>query len=201
MCRGRRSIVATTSGKYVRRAIDVDGKPQCRPILPHEVHARVAELGLRDLSVFPLADLSIRDLDTTELGRFRSLAEGGGDEVLATLSDEELLSALGFRTVEGVLTLGAALLFGTPGILQTFVPTHSTVFQALDENDAVRANRRFDVPLIRAMVELSEAIAPYNPEEEVDDGLFRTWTTPLLRDRHSGVDRQRSCPSRLLDQR
>ena len=166
------SIVATTSGKYVRRAIDVDGKPQCRPILPHEVHARVAELGSRDLSTFPLADLSVRDLDPTELDRFRSLAEGG-DEVLATLSEEELLSALGFRTVEGVLTLGAALLFGTPDILRTFVPTHSTVFQALDEHDAVRANRRLQVPLIRAMVELSETIRPYNPEEEVDDGLFR----------------------------
>ncbi len=168
-----RSIVATTSGKYVRRAIDINGKPQCRPILPHEVHARVDELGLRDLSAFRLADLSVRDLDATELDRFRSLAEGGGDEVLSALSDEQLLSALGFRTVGGVLTLGAALLFGTPDILRTFVPTHSTVFQALDEHDAVRANRRLRVPLIRAMVELSQAIGPYNPEEEVDDGLFR----------------------------
>ena len=168
-----RSIVATTSGKYVRRAIDVDGEPQCRPILPHEVHARVAELGSRDLSAFPLADLSVPDLDATELDRFRSLAEGGGDEVLATLSEKELLSALGFRTVEGVLTLGAALLFGTPAILQAFVPTHSTVFQMLDEHDAVLADRRMQVPLVRAMVELSDAIRPYNPEEEVDDGLFR----------------------------
>ena len=168
-----RSLIATTSGKYVRRAIDVDGKPQCRPILPHEVHARVAELGLRDMSAFPLADLSVQDLDTAELDRFRSFAEGGGDEVLATLSGEELLSALGFRTVDGVLTLGAALLFGTPDILQTFVPTHSTVFHALDEYHAVRANRRLQVPLIRAMVELSEAIRPYNPEEEINDGLFR----------------------------
>ena len=167
------SLVATTSGRYVRRAIDVDGKPQCLPILPHEVHARVAELGLRDLSAFPLADLSVQDLDSTELDRFRRLAEGGGDGVLATLSEVDLLSALGFRTVEGVLTLGAALLFGTPAILQTFVPTHSTVFQALDGHDAVRINRRLRVPLIRAMVELSDAIRPYNPEEEVDDGLFR----------------------------
>ena len=168
-----RSLVATTSGKYVRRAIGVDGKPQCRPILPHEVHARVAELGLRDPSALPLPGLSVEDLDRAELDRFRSLAEGGGDEVLASLSQVELLSALGFRTVDGVLTLGAALLFGTPSVLAAFVPTHSTVFQALDEYDAVQANRRLRVPLIRAIVELSDAIAPYNPEEEVDDGLFR----------------------------
>ena len=168
-----RSLVATTSGKYVRRAIDVEGKPQCLPMLPHEVQPRVAELGLRDLSAFPLADLSVQELDGTELDRFRSLAEGGGDEILATLSEIELLSALGFRSVDGVLTLGAALLFGTPAILRTFVPTHSTVFQALDEHDAVRANRRLRVPLIRTMVELADGIGPYNPEEEVDDGLFR----------------------------
>ena len=167
------SIVATTSGKYVRRAIDVEGKPQCLPILPHEVPARVAELGLRDLSAFPLADLSAHDLDSNELDRFRRLAEGGGDEVLATLSEVDLLSTLGFRTVDGVLTLGAALLFGTPAILQRFVPTHSTVFQALDEQNTVRANRRLRIPLIRAMVELSDALHPYNPEEEVEDGLFR----------------------------
>ena len=30
------------------------------------------------------------------------------------------------------------------------------------------------VPLLRAMVELAEAVqATYNPDEEVDDGLFR----------------------------
>ena len=168
-----RSLVATTSGRYVRRAIDVEGKPQCLPMLPHEVQPRVTELGLRDFSAFPLADLSVQDLDGAELDRFRSLAEGGGDEILATLSEIELLSALGFRSVDGVLTLGAALLFGTPAILRTFVPTHSTVFQALDEHDAVRANRRLRVPLIRTMVELADAIGPYNPEEEVDDGLFR----------------------------
>jgi len=167
------SLAATTPGRYVRRAIDVGGNPQCLPILPHEVHTRVAELGLRDLSALPLADLSTQDLDSTELDRFRRLAEGGGDEVLATLSNSDLLSALGFRTVDGVLTLGAALLFGTAATLRTFVPTHSTVFQAHDEHATVRSNRRLNVPLIQAMVELSDAIRPYNPEEEVDDGLFR----------------------------
>ena len=168
-----RSLVATTSGRYVRRAIAVDGRPQCRPILPHEVQARVAELGWRDSSAFPLPGLSLEDLDPAELDRFRRMAEGGGDELLSTLSGEELLSALGFRTADGVLTLGAALLFGTSTILEVLVPTHSTVFQVLDGSDAVRANRRLQGPLIRTMVELSAAMRPYNPEEEVEDGLFR----------------------------
>ncbi len=168
-----RSLVATTSGRYVRRAIDVDGKPQCLPMLPHEAQARTTLLGGRDLSAFPLAELSATDLDPAEVDRFRRFAAGGGDAALAELSDLDLLSALGFRSVDGALTVGAALLFGTPGVLRTFVPTHAVVFQALDEHDAVQVNRDLHVPLLRAMVELTEAIKPYNPEEEVDDGLFR----------------------------
>ena len=168
-----RSLVATTSGRYVRRAIDVDGKPHCLPMLPHEAQARTTLLGNRDLSAFPLAGLAATDLDPAEVDRFRRLAGGGGDAVLAELADLDLLSALGFRSIDGDLTLGAALLFGTPGTLRTLVPTHAVVFQALDGHDAVQANRDLHVPLLRAMVELAEAVKPYNPEEEVDDGLFR----------------------------
>ena len=167
------SLVATTSGRYVRRAIDVDGKPQCLPMLPHEAQARTTLLGDRDLSVFPLTELSVTDLDPAEFDRFRRLAGGEGDAALAELSDLDLLSALGFRSVNGDLTLGAALLFGTADVLRTFVPTHGVVFQALDEHDAVRANRDLHVPLLRAMVELAAAVEPYNPEEEIDVGLFR----------------------------
>ncbi len=168
-----KSLVATTSGRYVRRAIDVAGKPQCLPMLPHEAQARTTLLGERDLSMLPLAELTATDLDPGEFDRFRRLAGSGGDDVLAELSDLDLLSALGFRTGAGDLTLGAALLFGTPRVLREFVPTHAVVFQALGEHDAVHVNREIDAPLLRAMVELADAIKPYNPEEEVDDGLFR----------------------------
>ncbi|WP_420625583.1 RNA-binding domain-containing protein [Candidatus Poriferisodalis sp.] len=167
------SVVATTSGRYVRRAIDVDGKPQCLPMLPHETQARTSSLGVRDLSTLPLSDLTVDDLDIAELDRFRRLATGGGDAILAELSDSDLLSALGLRSVDGVPTLGAALLFGTADVLSTFAPTHAVVFQALDEHDAVQASESLPVPLLRAMLELAEAVNRYNPEEEIDDGLFR----------------------------
>ena len=168
-----KSLVATTSGRYVRRAIDVNGKPECVPMLPHEVQARTTLLGLQDLSTLPLAELSSVDLDAAELDRFRRLAGAGGDAALSGLSDGDLLSALGFRTVDGTLTLGAVLMFGTPSALRTFVPTHAIVFQVLDEHDAVRVNRELDAPILRAMLELADAVKPYNPEEEISVGLFR----------------------------
>ena len=167
------SVVATTSGRYVRRAIDVDGKPQCLPMLPHEAQARTTALGAHDLSVLPIGDVTLEDLDPTELERFRNLAGAGGDAVLADLGDADLLSALGFRTVGGELTLGAVLIFGTGEAIRVKVPTHAVTFQALDEFDAVLANRTIHGPLVRVMVELTDAVRPYNPEEELEDGLFR----------------------------
>src|SRR5690606_15418468 len=89
-------LVATTSGLYVRRAVDVTGRPQCRPMQPHEATARLASLGIRDPSTFPIDGVATTDLDSTELGRFRDLARASGDHVLSDLSDRDLLGALGF---------------------------------------------------------------------------------------------------------
>ena len=166
-------VLATTSGRYLRRATDVHGKPECRPMPPHEIQTRASALGAHDVSTLPIAGLSIDDLDSGELDRFRNVAGSGGDSVLASLSDVDLLSALGFMSRDGTPTLGAALLFGTPAVLETFVPTHEVVFQALDPHDRVLANRSLRAPLLRAMLELTEAVKPYNPEEEIQDGLFR----------------------------
>lgn len=174
-------VVSTTSGRYLRRATDVEGKPQCLPMVPHEVIARTSSVGVRDLSALPMPDLVLDDLDPDELKRFRSLASAGGDPVLAELSDSDLLSALGFRTVDGTLTLGAVLLFGTTSSLRTFVPTHETAFQVLDAQDAVEVNRIEHRPLLRSMIDLVDAVKPYNPEEEVEDGLFRVGL-PLFAD-------------------
>lgn len=166
-------VHATTSGRYLRRATDVHGKPECRPMHPHEIQTRASTLGTDDLSALPLADLSIKDLDPAELDRFRNLAQGGGDPVLANLSDRDLLTAVGFISADGAPTLGAALMFGTSAVLEAFAPTHSCTFQALDSHDDVLVNRSLRTPLLRAMLELAEAVKPYNPEEEVPDGLFR----------------------------
>ena len=41
------------------------------------------------------------------------------------------------------------------------------------ESFEVRVNRIERTPLLKAMDDLSDAIAPYNPEEEIEIGLFR----------------------------
>lgn len=166
-------LVATTSGRYLRRVTGVDGKPECLPMQPHETVARVTSLGDRDLSALPLPSASEHDLAGSELQRFRDLAATGGDRVLGGLSDQDLLSALGFRTVDGDLTVGALLCFGTESAIQRLVPTHESAFQVLDRLDRVQSNRIARSPLIKTMVDLVEAVAPYNSEEEVEQGLLR----------------------------
>lgn len=172
-------VVSTTSGRYLRRAVDVEGKPQCLPMVPHEVIARTSSVGVRDLSALPMQDLVLDDLDPDELKRFRSLASAGGDPVLAELSDSDLLSALGFRTVDGTLTLGAVLLFGTPSSLRTFVPTHETAFQVLDAQDAVEVNRIEQRPLLRSMIDLADAFKRAGLVERTGRGINRVYRNQL----------------------
>ena len=167
------SLVSTTSGVYVRRALDVNGDAQCLPMQPHDAIARLASIGQRDLSAMPVPDATPDDLDEIEIGRFRESVRTIGDRTLAELSTEDLISALGFRTVDGDLVVGAVLMFGTEQALRRFVPTHEVAFQVLDQSSGVQANRIQRIPLVRAMTELSSAIAPFNLEEEVEHGLLR----------------------------
>lgn len=167
------SLVSTTSGVYVRRALDVTGQPQCLPMQPHDALARLASIGQRDLSAMPVLGATNDDLDEIEIGRFRETVRTIGDRALAELSTEDLVSALGFRTVDGELVTGAILMFGTEQALKRFVPTHEVAFQVLEGTGGVQVNRIQRTPLIRAMTELSGAIASFNPEEEVEHGLLR----------------------------
>jgi ATP-dependent DNA helicase RecG len=82
------------------------------------------------------------------------------------------VTALGFHLSDASLAIGAVLLFGSGASIERYVPTHETAFQVLDGLQVV-VNRIERRPLLRSMVELTGAIEPYNPEEEIEDGLFR----------------------------
>lgn len=165
-------LTATTDGSYLRRAMDVHGKPQCLPMQPHEAMARLTQLGGQDASVLPLADAGLEDLDADEIRRFRDLARGSGNAILADLSKRDLLAALGFLLADETLTLGAVLMFGNPAAITRFAPTHETAFQVVDALK-VRKQEIRRTPLVRAMQDLMTSVAPYNSEEEVEVGPFR----------------------------
>jgi len=167
------TVIATSKGTYVRRVIGADGKPQCIPMRPHEVLARAGSIGASDYSMVPLPGaLEDEDLDLREFERLRSLDRIGGDGSLAILSNTEILRALQFLRSDGQLTVGAVLVFGTPGAIDRHAPAYEVGFQEI-ENLEVRTNRRWRAPLLQAFEELVDWIDRRNPEEEVEVGLLR----------------------------
>ena len=146
--------------------------PQCLPMPPHEVIGRAGKVGAHDYAAVPLPTASQADLSSGEFDRFRQRARDSGDAVLADLSSEDVLSALGLIEHDGGLRLGALLMFGTDEALTRLVPTHEVAFQVL-EGLEVRVNRIEHWPLVKAMETLAELVDAHNPQEEVDVGLLR----------------------------
>lgn len=176
-------VHATSKGRYLRRTIDVKGEPQCLPMSPRDVLARAS--GAVDYSRRVVAELTIQDLDTAELARMRGLARQGGDDVLASLSDSELLRALNLVGPGDQLTVGSLLLFGTSEAIARHLPAYEVGFQDLHGTE-IRANEINRTPLLRAMEQLVDRVEARNPEEEVEVGLFRVplprWATTAIRE-------------------
>lgn len=174
----QRSPVGTSDGKYVRRALKSDGRPECVPFPFHEMQARQADRGLLDYSALALPGIAWADLDPLEFERYRRAireSRGRGDSSLLELSDVELAKALGAveanHEVRAVRVLGL-LLFGREETIRGYLPTHETAFQALS-GMKVESNDFFRWPLLRMMEELEARFRARNKEEEISFGLLR----------------------------
>lgn len=171
------SSTATTGGVYLRRRLKSDGMPECAPMLPHDIASRATSFGQLDLSAQPVPGARPQDLDPLERERLRQCIERyNGDKVLLELDDEALDGALGlgFRQADGqrVPTLLGLLLIGRESALRQYVPTHELAFQVLEQEN-VRINEFRRDPLLKALDWLETQFRPYNPERELQVGLFR----------------------------
>lgn len=167
--------VGSKSGKYVRRSLRADGKPECVAYPLHEMLSVGLTAQGRDYAATPARGAVLSDLDIAEFDRFRQLcAVGKGDRTLADLSNNELLRSLRLVLPEhdNELTLGAILLFGTTSALERFVPTAEAVFQEL-RGTQVTANETLRLPLFRAAERLFDLIDVRNSEQELMVGLHR----------------------------
>lgn len=177
------SEVATQAGVYLRRRIKHDGTPECAPMLPHERISRASHLGLLDVSAQAVAGATRADFDPLERERlYQAIQQYGGDRVLLELDEEALDGALGLTTrqLDGTRlpTLTGLLLIGREAALQQWVPTHEFAFQVLAQQ-AVKFNEFRRYPLLKALDWLETNFRPYNPEQELQVGLFRV-PVPLV---------------------
>jgi len=168
---------STASGKCLRRAWKVDGKPETIPWHPRDHHSRRIDLGLLDFSAQRLPNLKFEDLDPLEFQRIRNaIARLKGDKALTTLPDREFAQALKIvETVDGELVPNVAgvLVAGKSAALEESLPTHSVHFQVIDADTEVRVNDSFRKPLLALLEEIELRFKARNQEREISVGLFR----------------------------
>jgi ATP-dependent DNA helicase RecG len=172
----RTSVVATSSGKILRRRIKADGEPENIPMYPFEIATRLSSLSLLDYSAQPVPDATISDLDAVERERLRNIIRNyHGEQNLLELSDEELDKALQLiTTVEGKLipTFAGLLLIGKKDRLKNLMPTAESAIQVLHGTN-IKVNESFTLPLLAAFEKINEYMNAWNSSEEMEIGLFR----------------------------
>lgn len=169
-------IVATISGKVLRRRIKADGTPENVPMYPAEFASRLSELRMIDYSAMPVLECSIDDFDPLEIEHLRNvILSYNGERSLLDLSDEELFKALGLvRDFNGQLvpTITGLLLIGRIDALKCHIPTHTSSFQVLSRTD-VKVNDDMCLPLLSTIDKINTYMDAWNPEQEIEMGLFR----------------------------
>ena len=169
-------IVATVSGKILRRRLKADGQPENTPMYPSEIATRLSDLRLLDYSTLPLPEASTDDFDPLELDRMRqSILSYDGETSLLELSNEELFKALGFvrdMNHQPMPTVLGLLMIGRVDSIKRFIPTHQTSFQVL-EGTNVLINDDFTLPILASIEKLNTYLEAWNPQREIEMGLFR----------------------------
>lgn len=170
------SIVATSSGKMLRRRIKADGTPENIPMYPYEIVNRLSSLSLLDFSAQPVPEAGVDDLDPVERERLRNIiGTYRGEQNLLELNDNELDSALQLVTnVSGksVPTLTGMLLIGKRERLKALVPTAESAIQIMQGTD-IKVNESDTLPLLAAFEKINGYVETWNREQEMEVGLFR----------------------------
>ena len=170
------SVIATVSGKILKRRLKVDGSPEVIPMYPYEIYTRLSDLRKLDFSTQPIQDGTAEDLDPNQMFRLRETIQNqNGDQQLLALSDEELEQALRLTMRVGEVvypTLTGLLLVGKESSLKRLIPTASAVFQVM-QGTRVVMNESFTKPIMELVDLFSSYMKAWNPEKEFDYGMFR----------------------------
>lgn len=171
------SIIATSAGKVMKRRLLASGAPETVPMFPYEYNSRLADLGKLDFSSQPLPETSvINDFDAKEVERLKQIiTTRGGEKPLLELTEEEMFRALGMVTETGGAiypTVTGLLLVGKQESLAKHLPTAQSAFQVIQGTE-VRVNELSHRPLIATFEIFEQLLRPWNPEREMEMGLFR----------------------------
>jgi len=170
-------VFATRAGKYLRRQVGSDGKPESVPYFPFDGVNTPATGSAADYTAHVLTGASLDDLDPIQFERLRqTIARLHGDQVIADLDDIEMAKAL--RLVESCQeglspTVASLLLLGKREAIERFLPTHAVHFQVFDAHGGVRVNETFKGPVLEIAEDIEERFRARNQEREIGVGLVR----------------------------
>ncbi|MGN0473760.1 MAG: RNA-binding domain-containing protein [Acutalibacteraceae bacterium] len=171
-----KSIIASSSGKILRRRIKADGEPENIPMYPHEINTRLTSLSLLDYSALPVPNANYNDFDKTERDRIRNIIRNyHGEQMLLELEDEEFDKALRFVSSVGdelIPTYCGLLMIGKTNSIKSMIPTAEASFQVMQGTNVV-LNESFTLPLIAAFEKMETFMDARNSEAELEEGLFR----------------------------
>lgn len=169
-------LIATNDGKYLRRRLDSNRKPEVVAIKPADVQPWQSTLGIYDPSAMVFEGVGMSELDPLQRVRLRrTIEEYSEEKSLLKLSDEELDKALGFcAESDGALhpTLTGILILGTEKLLRKHVPSHEAAFQVLKAGK-VKVNEFRRTPLLEIFEEFKMLFGAQYSEDEMEIGLFR----------------------------
>ena len=171
-----RLMIATNDGKYLRRRLDANHKPEVVAIKPAEVQSWQSTLGTYDPSEMIFEGVAMEELDPLQRVRLRrTIEEYSEEKSLLKLSDEELDKALGLCAESGGAlhpTLAGMLILGTEKLLRKHVPSHEAAFQVLKAGK-VKVNEFRRKPLLEIFEEFKMMFGAQYSEDEMEIGLFR----------------------------
>ncbi len=168
--------VGTRDGVFTKRVIDTMGRPQCLPMTAHEIVSMGMVTRGQDYAAAVARGAAMSDLDPLEFDRFRALAGSSGDQ-FGSLSDVDILKALGLVPLRDPISLGAVLLFGTASAVRRWVPNAEFLFQDLRAGRG--ANDRLVGPLLKIAQEIARRIDERNTVTELMAGMLRV-DVPLI---------------------
>lgn len=163
--------VGTSDGVFTKRVIDTTGKPQCLPMTAPEIVSMGMVMRGQDYAAAVAKGATVEDLDEAEFDRFRRMCTSTGDP-LATVSNADILVALGLVPRHDPISLGAVLLFGRSVSVERWIPTAEFLFQD-DRSSEDMINIRMVTPLLRATEELVGLVNARNSVTELMAGLLR----------------------------
>lgn len=171
-------LVMTSDGRYLRRRLKQDGRPEIVPMAPYEIMQRLSSIQVIDPSSMVVESIPAKTaLNPLERERLRGMVRTyHGDSTLLDLPDDELDKALDLvKERDGVdyPTMAGLLLLGYEQFIREYIPGNEVLFQVMDGVNVVSNPPAMRGSLLSIFEKVDLMFRSRVSEQEIQIGLFR----------------------------